>query len=506
MPTAALLGAFVGSTRTVASNETRPKGDRGSRVLVDVRLVVLALVVASAVAFWDLGGAPFEDWDEGHHAKVALDMWRGGEWLVYALDGEREEANLKPPLMFYALIGAFTLAGPTELAARVVPAASFVALTVVTVWFVARVLSVPAALGTLVLLVTSRPFLFEHFARDAVVDAVLALFLALTMYGLWLGARPALVATAFAVALLAKGVAALQILPPALLWTWYRRDAARARTLLVAAAVATLPLAVWLWMREHAAPGFVAAMLSFDVAARLSTVVGAPHAHPWLYVERLVGDFDRIACALVLLLVLARGRVDLGAVARTPRDASSFLVFLLLWWLIPILEFSLFRTKHEWYVLPSYVPAYVLAAWVAAAALPKAVARLAPARRSFATVTIGVALAAFVGGRTLSRLAYKIPRESASRRAELDMLLASVGTGSGCAVRLHRPWSMPAVRFYLTRAGVPYAPLDPRALASGTCVLATGGDRDALLAELPTLRTVDEHRGLRLAVVRAPES
>lgn len=468
--------------------------------------MVLALVAASAVAFWDLGSAPFEDWDEGHHAKLALDMWRGGERLVYAIDGQPDRANFKPPLMFYVLMGAFALAGPTELAARVVPAASFVVLTVVTVWLVARVLSVPAALGTLVLFVTSRPFLFEHFARDAVVDAVLALFLALTMYGLWLGAHPALVATAFAVALLAKGVAAVQILPPALLWTWYRRDAARARTLLVATVVGMLPLVVWLALREHAAPGFVAGMLSFDVAARLSTVVGAPHAHPWLYGERLVADFDRIACAVGLLLLLARVRVDLGDAMRVPRDASSFLVFLLLWWLVPMLIFSIFCTKHEWYVLPSYVPAYIVAAWLAASAVPAAVARITPARRPVATVVVAVALAAFVGGRTLSRLAYKVPRESAARRAELVILLAAVGVDGGCDVRLHRPWQMPAVRFYLTRDGVPHAPLDSRrSLGPDTCVLTTSSDKGALLADVPTLRTVDDHRGLRLAVLRTPE-
>jgi hypothetical protein len=208
---------------------------------------------------------------------------------------------------------------------------------------------------------------------------------------------------------------------------------------------------------------------------------------------------------LAVLTVLARGRVDLAAAMRLPRNAASLLVFLLLWWLVPIAAFSLFRTKHEWYVLPSYVPAYVLAAWIAAAALPAAVARLAPPRRPAATVALAVALAVFVGGRTVSRLVSKVPRESAARRAELGTLLASVGTESGCTVRLHRPWSMPAVRFYLTRAGVPYASLDARSRGSDACVLATAGDRDALLAETPTLRTVQDHERLRVAMLREPE-
>lgn len=115
-------------TSSAASVGIAPVHERRSLAL----LVVVALTVGLFVGFWDLGGAPLENWDEGHHAKVALDMRRTGEWLVYALDGEVERANLKPPLLFYALAGSFTALGPTEFAARVFPAASFVILLVVT--------------------------------------------------------------------------------------------------------------------------------------------------------------------------------------------------------------------------------------------------------------------------------------------------------------------------------------------------------------------------------------
>lgn len=470
-------------------------------------LVLLALVVGSFVAFWELGSAPLEDWDEGHHAKVALDMMRADEWLVYGVDGALETANRKPPLLFYALIGAFRVAGPTEYAARAGSAACFVGLLGVTTWFVQRVLSPSAAVATLVLMATSRPLLFDHFARDGVVDCPLALALSVTMYALWLGKGPTRVSlVAFAVALLAKGVAAFQIVPPAALWLVTVGKPRRALGLAGMVALSAVPLALWLVVREQAAPGFVWGMLTLDVAGRVGHMIGESNAGSPLYFGYVAHHFARIAAVVALAIVASRGGLDLGRTAATRTDTRSLLVFLAAWCVLPIAMFSFAATKHEWYVLPSWVPADILAGWVMSAGFA-AWSMGMPAR--WRPIAAGVALAAltaFVGGKTLSRLVRHHPVEARAGQMELASLLAGLtDAGQPCEVALYRADQMPAARFYLTRAGVPYRVLDDTLEVDlggrRWCVVAARTSVEPLLRWQSSFRPTDDFPRLGLAVV-----
>jgi hypothetical protein len=65
-------------------------------VVPTVAIVLAAILLASVTVGWDLGTAPLADWDEGHHAKLALDMQRTGEWLVLWPRRELEPWSVKP--------------------------------------------------------------------------------------------------------------------------------------------------------------------------------------------------------------------------------------------------------------------------------------------------------------------------------------------------------------------------------------------------------------------------
>src|SRR5919197_986404 len=84
------------------------------------------------VLFWRLGGPSFWDPDEAHYAETTRELLRNGDWTTpYYNDTPFFD---KP--VFFHLAQAVTMRafGPPELAARLVPALSGLALVLVTVW------------------------------------------------------------------------------------------------------------------------------------------------------------------------------------------------------------------------------------------------------------------------------------------------------------------------------------------------------------------------------------
>jgi 4-amino-4-deoxy-L-arabinose transferase-like glycosyltransferase len=472
------------------------------RALPTVAIVIAAILLASATVGWDLGTAPLADWDEGHHAKVALDMLRTGDWLVYAVDGEVEPWSVKPPAFYWMLAGVMELLGPTETAVRIGPAACFVVAVAVTGALAARVLGLGAAAIAVWLLATSRPLLFDHFARHGAADAPLALCLAVAMYGFWReparGAR-ATATVALAAALLLKGVAALQIVPAVVLWAWLEDDRRPCRALPPVVAVAAIPSVVWLAARELARPGFAAHVLWHDVVGRVTATVGAPRAHALLYVDEWVSDFWRIVTIAIALALAA------GAPTTRADDERRLLRFLACWWLVPMAVFSIAQTKHEWYVLPSYLPAYVLAAWLVADASARLHARLPRRWATVAVAAIALAAFAFTSGKTLSAVFKRRPVLAAVQRRDLERFVAVATTlGRERELALFRPHELQAERFYLTRAGVPYHRFAEDGVEGSRDVLVARRSLPDLVRARPTSRVITEFPGLASALASVP--
>ena len=97
-------------------------------------LVYAGWAVVGWVLFaWRLGYPSFWDPDEAKYAETAREMLATHNWLVPTYDGT--PFFDKPPLFYLLQITSFSVLGPTEFAARLVPAFSAAALLVVIAWF-----------------------------------------------------------------------------------------------------------------------------------------------------------------------------------------------------------------------------------------------------------------------------------------------------------------------------------------------------------------------------------
>ncbi|HEV8458256.1 MAG TPA: glycosyltransferase family 39 protein [Methylomirabilota bacterium] len=138
---------------------------------------LLAAVLAVALLVPGLGRAPFDDPGEGQHAEIAREAWSTGDWLTLRLNGIRYFD--KPPGLYWLAAGAFSLFGPGEWAARLIPLLGALLAVAATAWLGARLLGpAPGFIAGAALL--GCP-LFAAFARYVRPET---LFVAAVQWGL----------------------------------------------------------------------------------------------------------------------------------------------------------------------------------------------------------------------------------------------------------------------------------------------------------------------------------
>lgn len=329
-----------------------------------VAAVAVSLVAAPFVLV-GLGAAPFDDPGEGMHAEIAREMTRAGGPFRLTLGGVRYVD--KPPLLYALMAAAFRLGGPSEAAARAVPALAALVAIGATAWLGARLLGTAAGvLAGLALLASPGFFAFARYVRpETLFVAALALGFALALIGARDRRRGLAVAglAAFGAAGLAKDPLGA-LLPPVVIGVAFAlggRARPLARWLPVPGVVACLGLAVGWWaLAERATPGFI----WYTVVDNHVLNVLRLRRFPDEDVPLGAGAFLVIALAGAVPWVLAAARAVAALVrARAWRDpAEAPWVALALWALavLGLTALSPFRLPH--YGLPAYPAIALLAA------------------------------------------------------------------------------------------------------------------------------------------------
>lgn len=423
----------------------------------------LVLLAGGFMLFYDLGGEPIRDFDEGWYAKLVLDMVRSGNWLAYSFDGALDGAALKPPLSFWGMGLAFELCGPTNFAVRAFSAVCYLGLAAAVASACYRRWHAGVALLAAGLLIFDRQLLAAHGGRTGDTDAPLMLWLALTVIGLYATPRGwgyALAGAGWSLALLTKAHAAFQVLPALLVWLPLFRG--RAATLRAAAVLAlgVLPLAGVLALRESQQPGLIARLIGDELWTRATTEFDTDPKPPYVLWRSAVPPRIGLLAGLLIALLAARGRLDLGGELRGPagpgqaRCATNELLWLLLGcWLAPVVLFSLAATRHGHYLNPSFVPLYILCAWLLCA-LGTRLREMGRGR----WLALAIGVPALMLATPAIDMVVRTRRGDRARGAEIAEMLAAA-RACAQAGRLIAAAPPPAVRFELTRAGTPYQPV-----------------------------------------------
>jgi len=356
-----------------------------------LRDALLILAVGAILLFTGLGRADLFNPDEPREAEMAREMFVSRDAVVPRLNGE--PFLEKPPLFYWLVVTAYRAAGgPSEAAARAVPAIAGLLCLLVTWNMSRRLFGDEAALLAALILLTG----FESFwiARRVLIDMPLTLAILLAIDALhrvvtaerrapW--AAVVWGAAALGAAVLFKGVVGAAIPGLAVLgWLLWRRDLRPLwrRGILVASLAALVPVTLWLRVLQvRLGDDAVFEFVLVNNVHRFTGGAAKGHDNPfWYYLPAIVTDFFPWS----LLLPFALWAAVHAAVRTTPwapaaneveaRERAA-LRDLLVWFLLPIAVLSLASTKRGLYLLPIYPVAAILCGWWLARGRPGRIGR-----------------------------------------------------------------------------------------------------------------------------------
>jgi 4-amino-4-deoxy-L-arabinose transferase-like glycosyltransferase len=319
-----------------------------------IAVCALAVVLVSVVLFWRLGTPTLWDPDEAHYAESSREMLVSGDWLAPTYNGQ---PFFDKPFLFHVLqAAAMKVAGPTELATRLVPALAALALVGIVFWFGTAVLSQEVGVVAALLLAAS-PGAFA-LARYAILDT---LFTAFEFGGVALVAAAALAGrprlqypgyVLIALAVLTKGPLAIVMCGLAFLLAVAASADVRRRLLalrwMLGLAIVVLLSAPWfIYMYERFGRAFVDGYFLDENVRLFASARFANQPAPWFY-------FQVLATGLLPWTGLLAGRLadDVRAVwRREPLDAPEVLLWT--WTLAVVGFFSASTFKLDHYVFPA---------------------------------------------------------------------------------------------------------------------------------------------------------
>jgi 4-amino-4-deoxy-L-arabinose transferase-like glycosyltransferase len=332
-------------------------GAGGSDKVSGWRGAAAALLIAAAIALPGLGAFALFDVDEAVFSEATREMVESGDYWTPRYNGAN---RFDKPILFYWIQAAsFRLLGTDELAARLPSALAGIGLAMACFFFARRLWGGREALRSSAALALC-PF-FLVYTHAAVTDMMLALFVALSIFGFawWADAPRAperrrgllLFYAAAALALLTKGLIGLVI--PAgtafltLALSRERRrlpDAISPVGLLLFLAIAVPWHAVMVSLHGDA---FVSVYFGRHHFARYTSVISGHTGAVWYYLPVL---------ALGFLPWIARVPEGVAQALASRRLSERALV---VWVALVVIFFSFSRTKLPNYVLPA-LPALAL--------------------------------------------------------------------------------------------------------------------------------------------------
>jgi 4-amino-4-deoxy-L-arabinose transferase-like glycosyltransferase len=309
--------------------------------------------------FFALETTHLRDFDEARYGVAASEMLHSHSPLVTTYAGATEYWNLKPPLGYWLLESSYVVFGETLFALRAPAAISGLLLVALTILFTKRVAGAGVGLLAGLILATCFGFLGHHAVRSGDLDAPLALILFPILF-----VAPRLAAERWAqlalglilgLAFLLKSFAILPYVAATGIYCVATRGLSSWRLWVLPVSIAALIAITWAVARTVAEDSgvFVHRMVVEDLLQRSTSEVDAPGGSSlWDYAGCL---FDRMA---PWPLVIAAGWVLAVRGARQKWVAAHL---LLVWCfaLIPVLLFTIVRTHHNWYIVPTY-PAWAI--------------------------------------------------------------------------------------------------------------------------------------------------
>ncbi len=361
-----------------APSSTRASLGKGGTILLLLVLLAFSMAFQGSRGIWEP--------DEGRYTNIALRMLQTGDYLVPSFNDDTVHFA-KPPLTYWAVAGGMALLGRNEWGARLPNALAFAATVLVVLALAGRMMPGRAWLPPLIYATSIFPFGASNIVTT---DTLLTLWEALAVLGFvaWRrggegpgGSVPLMVMWGgFGLAFLTKG-------PPGLLpllaiavfvaLTEGPRGLPRLLSLSGIVLFSTIGFS-WYMLVASTHPGLMTYFIHDEFFNRIASA--AHHRNPEWYKPFLIYLPVMVFGTLPWSFPLVRA---LGALPETVLSrswwggklkADPWPIFLVLWVAVPLLVFSLSRSRLPLYILPLFVPLSLVIGRIAGVSLQRGAA------------------------------------------------------------------------------------------------------------------------------------
>ncbi|MEA5136859.1 MAG: glycosyltransferase family 39 protein [Candidatus Fimivivens sp.] len=328
---------------------------------------LLSLAIFGVIVFFTcyrLGQLPARDWDEARHGISAYEMMKSGDYIVNTYQYANDYYNLKPPMSFWGIVLGYKLFGFTLFGMRFYSALAFILSVASVFFFCFKRYGRIEALCTLLFLACASPFYRYHFARHADADSLFSLFVLISLLALMLMEEwsPAIYICPFAFSLsfLTKSWHSLYVPLIVFVFMLLRKMFFSIKPLQWCGFIGMGALPLFLWgMARFSQDGtkFFIDMIRVDLLNRTTQVLeghfGSSLFYPKiLFYRSLITGFLPVALIILYVFFSIHQSVDLSEKSNFKHD----LPVILMWFFVPLVLFSIAKTKLSWYSIPILYP------------------------------------------------------------------------------------------------------------------------------------------------------
>lgn len=339
-----------------------PVNEMKKLLLKPTVLGLVVILLAGFLLFFDLGKGSLWDWDEAIYASVAKEMIRDGDYLSLHLNGNYWPE--KPPLLIWCMALAYKMFGINEFSARL-PAAIFGWLNVILIYLIGKRFF-HHWIGLLAALLLASNLHFLIVSRMAMLDIPMMFFTSAALYLFWLGRKEPwyfiFAGIAIGLSVMTKGVIGFFPLPIICLYILLSSQFSLLKhpVFWVMIIISLLVAGPW-HIHQVLTHGktFTDYYFIYNLFTRASSTIEGHTGTIFFYLKYVFEHFFTPWLCLSLLVLPLSGY---KLVRNFKKDKSSSIYFLLIWFLVPFLFFSLAKSKVAGYIIPCYLPLALITA------------------------------------------------------------------------------------------------------------------------------------------------
>jgi len=327
-------------------------------------LFIIAAAFLAFICFWKLGQFPVADWDESRHGVSAYEMMKNHENIINTYNYQNDYWNLKPSLSFNFIIIAFKILGTTTFAFRIPSAIAMFLTGIILAYFIEKKYGKLESIISLIAFSVCTPLYMAHTARNGDADALFILFFTIAMIAMLLIDKNKkalyICSGAFALAFLTKSWHAFVIVAIGGLFLLLTGEIKKIKLKewLLFILTFTVPIGAWVVARVlKDGTKFLVEMLQYDLLKRSSEAIEGNKESILYYFKFILLNGTSLVIALGIIILI-------GSLVYFKKWelAKNDVIGYSLWIILPLIVFTIAKTKLAWYIIPIYIPLIIVGA------------------------------------------------------------------------------------------------------------------------------------------------